>query len=175
MARDFDFRRTPTTKPIIKTPVTPAPVAQPPTQSVQPIKQSKNISWVAVVVILAVFAVGLGLYYQSLQSPKSNVQTNSENSVEQESEKKQLVVDVFDGGAGADVLSTTIATLKENGFTVTDSGKTQFEYDKTYIWYVTGFESDAQRIASLLSSRKTVLKESKVSGGFTVQIQLGKE
>lgn len=174
MARDFDFRRTPISRPITTNPSVVKPAVLAPQQK-KVAKKSKNVSWIAVVVILAVFALGVGMYYQSLQPPKVTNTNNNANKEEQQTEKKELVIDVFDGGAGADVLASTVGLLKEGGFSVKDAGKTQFEYDKTYIWYVTGFESDAQKIAAILSSRKTVLKESKVSGAFTIQVQLGKE
>lgn len=174
MARDFDFRRTPVSRPITTNPsvVKPAVLAS---QQKKVAKKSKNVSWIAIVVILAVFALGVGMYYQSLQPPKANSINSNVDKEEQQTEKKELVIDVFDGGAGADVLASTVGLLKEGGFRVKDAGKTQFEYDKTYIWYVTGFDADAQKIATILSARKTILKESKVSGAFTIQVQLGKE
>ncbi len=94
-----------------------------------------------------------GVYYWSLQPRESRV--NNSVSTTEES-KSELVVKIYDGGAGGTDTETAAKTLSDNGYTVEQLGKSQFEYDKTYVWFVTGYQQDAEAIGALLGDREII-------------------
>jgi len=165
MARDFDIRpksRVQTTAPKTK----PKEV-----RTKTPVSQ-KRVGWVTFIVILAIAATLTAAYYQSLQ-PKSPTQTIDQNQTE--NVKEELVVKIYDGGAGESETKKAVTTLKDNGYQVEELGKSQFTYDKTFVWYVTGHQEEAQKIGNLLVGRNIVYKESRISGSFIIQIQMGNQ
>lgn len=136
-------------------------------------KSSRTVGWLAFIAVLFFAAIAVGLYYQSLQGPSKKVTTPTEEAPQEQPQK--LVVKVYDGGGGTEAVDAVATLLTEKGYTIEKSGKTQFEYDKTYIWYIDNFASDATAIGETLTTRQTVLKESKISGSFGIQIHVGKQ
>lgn len=82
-------------------------------------------------------------------------------------------VQIYDSGAGSDAVTAVITKLKGIGYEAQNEAKSQFNYPKTYIWYITGLQADAVKIQSALTGRNVELKESKSAGSFQILILLG--
>ncbi|QQG50067.1 MAG: LytR C-terminal domain-containing protein [Candidatus Berkelbacteria bacterium] len=138
------------------------------------------------VVGLGLAAVGLfaSYYNSSSDSVKPTTTTDtpvtsdepSGNSADVFSNKNTAFeVKIYDSGAGDEAVDSTTALLTEKGYTVKKLGKSQFVYDKTYIWHIQTRLSEAQTIGALLQGREVSYKESQNSGGFELLIYLGKQ
>lgn len=86
-----------------------------------------------------------------------------------------LTIDIYNSGSGDEDYNKAITALKSNGFVVKELQKSQFDYDKTYIWYRKEFEVDAKKIAEVLKDRQVILRESQIAGAFNVLVYLGKQ
>lgn len=86
----------------------------------------------------------------------------------------QPTIQVYDGGSGESVASSIIKTIKSAGYTTESLGKSQFDYDKTFLYYRSAFATQAEAVAKLLAGRDVTLKESKIEGSFDILIYLGK-
>jgi len=137
--------------------------------------------WVIIVIILAigVLTVWEFLKPSSVTNKVSPITTTAPGSAPAAANnllatKSSLpLIQVYDSGAGADAVAKEIATLKALGYTAENLEKSQFNYDKTYIWYQAGLEAEATKIASTMPSRVVELKETKIAGSFNILILLG--
>ena len=172
MARDFDFVRTKATK----TKATPS----------KPSQQARRgrrglVIWLTVLGLLVLGAAFYWLFKQATVPAKDgrNLINNSAlaptNFVEVADEQLTgPLVQIYNSGAGEAAVAAVVATMKKNKFRVEPLANSQFEYDKTYIWYRRGLETIAQEIARLMPERLTSLKETQISGAFDILIYLGK-
>lgn len=179
MARDFDFKRRPSAPSAQPVPVRPKITAALPKNpsSQKLLEPPKKLSWLVYLTVIIVVGVAVYLYYRSLQEPVTgtNTTTSSAETSPATTAKTALTIKLYDGGAGQNTLDAVAKTLENKGYQVEKLGKSQFEYDQTYVWFTKEFSSDAQTISKLLVGRTVTLKESQVSGAFAVQIQLGKK
>lgn len=182
MARDLDFRT-------VRRPknASPAPVVRQP-------KQTRQAGILATLIFLGLILIGFGLLYEANLAPIPGSQKTTEKTSPSNNQKPSNLdrlnqtagdrtapenrvrdsIQVYDSGAGTASVEEAIKALADEQLTAKNVGKSQFEYDKTYIWYSTGFEDQAKKIAAVLIGRQTAVKESKVSGPFDILIYLGK-
>lgn len=173
MARDMDFRRV-------------AKAAKPVTNARRTQKSRTGWPLLLLVIGLGLAAVGLfATYYYDSPAPKEKTATEpappvantntSESSTDVFSaQNTTFKVKIYDSGAGEDIVDSTAKLLSDKGYSVEKLGKSQFTYDKTYVWYVKARSSEAQLIGALLEGRDVSYKESQNSGGFELLIYLGK-
>jgi hypothetical protein len=135
--------------------------------------------------------IAIGLYFQynrglasTLNSDTDTTTTNSSSVTPVTSDptddvftatNTERVVKVYDSGAGEAVVADVLNQLKQGGYETENLGKSQFEYDKTYIWHTPTFTDTAQAIGLLLAGRQVGLRESQIAGVFDVLIYLGKQ
>ncbi len=165
MARDFDFKRQPTKKPL------PVPVVRRPAPIAPTAKRGR---WLLLLVVLGL-ALLAGAFFLSANRPASSTQSTT-TATESTTETKTFSteVQVFDGGSGEAAAKTVAEQLNTAGVTARYAGKTLTSYNKTEIWYDAAYQDIAEQAAVALSDRSPKLTPSKVSGVFTVQIFIGK-
>jgi hypothetical protein len=162
MARDFDFRP--------RRPVTPAPTRT----------SRKSNQWLSGVIFLGLIIIGLGFASQSSNKPTnpSSTQPSAPATAPDILKSADIVPDsplqIYDSGSGPDAVTQAITALHGQNLEAKNLGKSQFEYDKTYVWYVAGQEALAKQVVTALGNRQVILTESKVAGNFQVLIYLGK-
>lgn len=191
MARDLDFSpRRQVVKPTIATAprTTPSPAVASP-------KGLKSI-WLWLVIILLVAGATWALW-QSLQpvssptavkpvltasEPTSSGLQKKSSTAPQEATSSNLFspqqsgsikIQIYNSGAGENAVAALQDKLKVLGYGSENLDKSQFNYDKTYIWYRAGLESEATKIQSTMPERVTSLKQIASSGLFDVLIYLG--
>lgn len=182
MARDLDFRTVRRLKN-----ASPAPAGRRP-------KQTRQAGILATLIFLGLILIGFGLLYEANLAPTPRSQETTEKTSPSNNQKPGNLgqlnqtagnrtapenkvrdsIQIYDSGAGATSVEEAIKALADEQLTVKNVGKSQFEYDKTQIWYSAGFEEQAKKIAAVLIGRQTAVKESKVSGPFDILIYLGK-
>ena len=139
---------------------------------------------------LILLIIGLGLaslalyekYQQEISSPaatpsptaSSSPTTATESNVFTSNDGK-LIVQLYDSGAGEEVVEAVAIKLREKGFEVAQLGKSQFTYDKTYISHSAEYAERSKEIGALLADRVVSYKESQVEGIFDVLIYVGKQ
>jgi hypothetical protein len=176
MAKDLDFkpRRKPATAQN-----QPAPV-----QSSKKVRRETRASWSILLIVIGLVLIFTALYYQSLKTTSSATTINpleaqdastQSTNVPSTNDETGLVINVYDGGAGSEATEAAVKKLEESGYQVKNLGKSQLEYDQTYVWYQEEFSEEIQGITDLLSNRTITLKETKSFGVFDIQIQLGKK
>lgn len=183
MARDLDFR------PIKRrVPNTPAPTNHT-TQKTVARPERKPSYWPLILLIvgLGLASVALFAYYSeqisgSITAPpvdtaasSSDQPSSSGNGTSVFDQAEKLVIQLYDSGAGSEVMASTVKSLEDAGYTVEQLGTSQFEYDKTYIWHQPTRTTDAQAIGSILSNREISYRESQIKDVFDVLIYLGKK
>ncbi len=194
MARDMDFRR----KPTESTPssrvgqLPPVKHGRPANITTSPggqrLSHRRSPQTVLYLVIVGLAFAAIGTYYWSTQPPMSSsppatndekktagqttAQSNGLNAV---TKSGQPIVQIYQGGAPEATVSQVIGTLREKGYSVENLGNSQFEYDKTYIWYTKTYADKAQTIGQLLSDRVISYRESQSAGVFDILIYLGKQ
>lgn len=84
-----------------------------------------------------------------------------------------LKIQIYDSGAGSGAVGALQDKLKALGYGSESLDKSQFTYDKTYIWYRAGLENEAIKIQSTMPERTTTLKQIASSGLFDILIYLG--
>lgn len=186
MARDFDFRRrvTPTTLP-------PHANRQVADSLPQPtLKARKRTSWplLLVVIGLGLASVGLYIWYNNSTATKTPLTASSPTSATVEptpsdggssnvftNNTETLVVQIYDSGAGETTVMSVAKRLEAAHYTIKTLGPSQFQYDKTYIWYTKEFTEQAHAIGALLTDRTISYKESQINGVFSVLVYLGKQ
>jgi len=171
MARDIDFVRRP--KPKTAEPAKPRP------------KKAKAPWQLAFWLIIAgLIALGLALYLQfssaggnnrSQQPAENSSQDASQTTVGSNEQRPDSLIQIYNSGAGEQTLLEVINHLESQGYTVENLANSQFEYDKTYIWYRKGLVTLAEQIAKALPERSTALKETQISGAFDILIYLGRK
>lgn len=169
MARDMDFHRS-----------KPAPInhddrrifdTPPPLKPKKPTK-NPSILWpvlIAIVIVGAILA-GLYLYYRSLQPVETVSSTNTPAATASASE--ELLVSVYDRGAGATAATTAVNSLKSAGLNTQLSDSSTVTYTKSYIFYNTANLSQAQKIVQTLPSYQFSLKETSLIG---ISVYLAKQ
>ncbi|MEK7548755.1 MAG: hypothetical protein AAB499_02560 [Patescibacteria group bacterium] len=83
-------------------------------------------------------------------------------------------IQIYNAGAGEEAVTALIQQLAKEGITVKNLGRSQFEFDQSFIWHQPELVTKAQEIAAKLG-RQFTLKESKIAGGFEILIYLGKD
>ncbi len=86
-----------------------------------------------------------------------------------------FTVEIYESGAGLELYQSTAASLALAGYDVKNLGKSQFEYDKTYIWYRSSLEEQAHKVGEALAGRDVSYRESKNEGLFDILVYLGKK
>lgn len=136
------------------------------------------------VVVFVLVVIALILYTQSTISTKETanpVADSDKQSTIVSNEggsplTNQIVsIDVYNSGISADDYAKSVETLKKAGFAVKELEKSQFDYDKTYIWYRAEFLTEAEKVAATLKDRQVVLRQSQIAGAFDVLVYLGKQ
>lgn len=169
MAKDMDFApqrqraSTPKTSPILPKP---------------PAKKSKLAIWL---ILFAVVLLALAFYWQFLGS-ESTTKKNIDNPVSQSSQSKSILspidtglkVQVYDSGAGKEVLGTTVNKLKSSGYRVENMDSSQFNYDQSSIWYRKEDLDEAKKLIALFPERPFGLKEITMNGSFDLIVFLGR-
>lgn len=175
--RDIDFR--PRSDARAATNPSPKPVSRPGVKK----KQSSAL----LIAIIGLAAAALGTYYWSGTPPQSSSPASAEPSSPSErlgdvstngtifDTSDTLLVQVYESGADQATITSALETLKREKYQYQNLGASQFEYDKTYIWYTAGYAEEAQAIGRLLTGRSVSYKESQNSGVFDVLIYLGKQ
>ncbi|MEK7170726.1 MAG: LytR C-terminal domain-containing protein [Patescibacteria group bacterium] len=182
MARDLDFSRrrrpsvTASTVPPTKT------VAKP----IQPINSTTKLAWlwILIIILVALGTWALWQYFKPVSVAKTATPApsiTSEIDSKLGGENKSLLtpqsstptVQIYDSGAGADKVKTLQEKLKTLGYSAENLDNSQFNYDKTYVWYRTGLKAEAEKIGSTMPERQVTLKETKISGTFDILILLG--
>lgn len=181
MARDLDFRRPTslqTNTPRVKN---TSPLPSP----------KKRSSWpITLLIILGFILLLIGLYWQFLRpSPVSQQikenpikgQTVTPSTTQSTQENKNIFaasggprIQIYNSGGGDSALNAVIKKIEAADYNVENLDKSQFEYDKTYIWYHAENLDLAKKISNLLEGRTIILKESKTYGLFDILIWLGK-
>lgn len=139
---------------------------------------SAGLGWL---ILIGLIIAGGALYINN--QPKTNTTNQPVNTSTATEEATELpttdgetkVVQVYLSGAGDEDLTNSIETLKQAGWDARSLGKSQLDYDQTYIWYSSEKKLEAEELAGLLSSRQVSLKESQLSGSFGILIYLGKK
>lgn len=139
---------------------------------------------------LILAAIGLYIYFNRDKALPNSLGAKSQPTVTNQSaeqtttdasknaftaQQSSLIVKVYDSGAGEAAVAETLELLKQQNYETENLGKSQFEYDKTYIWHTAEFDAEAQAITELLPNRQVSLKESQIAGVFDVLIYLGKQ
>jgi hypothetical protein len=183
MARDLDFkvRRT-----------AGIPPAQPPqVATILPSNRksgSNTLLWTVLILLFIAAAIGIWQFASSttpsttsIKTPvatkevppaKIPVVTKTDNSI-LSPETSSLVVQVYDSGAGSTAVDALIDKLKALGYKVDNLEKSQFNYDRTYIRYRAGMQTEAEKIQSSMPDRLVSLKEVQSAGLFDILILYG--
>lgn len=183
MARDLDFRRKPTSTQTVQP---NKGQTTPPIQSnTTPRKNRRRGLAPLVIAIIGLAAAATGAYYWATLPPtQKTTDTSSQTTTvappadDQKNvfqANKELVVNVYQSGAAADVIKNVTTVIEEKGFKVENLGDSQFEYDKTYVWHRAEYETQAKAIGQALSGRVVSYKESQNAGLFDILIYLGKQ
>ena len=185
MAKDLDFRvrRTAVVAP---NPAKPAVVAAPTVVSKG--SGSSVLLWTIIVVLLLAAAIAVWqfttLTKDTASSPKTTVvaekttpitppsSASSENSI-LSPQSSSPIVQIYDSGAGTTAVSDIVAKLKALGYKVDNLEKSQFNYDRTYIRYRAGMQSEAEKIQSAMPERLVSMKEVVSAGLFDILILYG--
>ncbi len=168
-----------------------------PKPKTKPVKNTSNKStvqkatWPALLLILGLGLGGAALYSQyagQSETPETkkltpnNSQTQIDSTVTAEAlnqsafdNSSTLLVQVYDSGAGIEATESATAALKTAGYDAKNLGKSQFEYDKTYIWHTPKFQEQAKAAATVLTGREISYKQSQIEGVFDVLIYVGKK
>jgi len=172
MARDFDFK-----------PRRQKPVSAP--------RRSRDFKGSFVVTAAVVLSLLGGAYWAFVagstvgqptddgnvqNTTKSNLTTN--DTVPLTTTKPSevaLTIQLYDSGAGPDEVDRVKARLETLGYVVKNLGRSQFDYEVTYIWHRANREQEAKELAAILEGREIVLRQSQISGIFEVLIFLGKK
>jgi hypothetical protein len=137
--------------------------------------------------IVGIAAAAIGAYYWASKPPTATAPAVSSTTDQQNTatapdsgknifqKTDQLVVQVYESGASQEVVTQSLATLKEKGFTTENLGKSQFEYDKTYIWHTAEYTKEAKTVGDSLTGRVVSYKESQNAGLFDILVYLGKQ
>ena len=174
MARDMDFKR---------------PPRRPEKVVHKPKKPKSSISVpMAIIIILGIGALSYGAIITMQQSP--SLTTSTTNTAVSTSPSpvvtapvasatgtttiSSMTIKIYDAGGGAASTEEVDNLLKQGGFKTDSTDKAQYEYDKTYVWYRKGLETQADQIKTLLKSRDVALKESKLEGVFDILVFVGK-
>lgn len=187
MPKDFDFvkkKKTTITPPHLVAPpehrFSGEPITVTPKNPTENPNRKSRYEWLLWVIVLLVVSLIVFLYYQSVK-PSSYHPTMPTARALVASQNKpntginQMGISVYDSGAGSDVVQSLESNLKAQNYTVTDLGKSQYDYSETYIWYQSQYATQANAVAQALKGRKIVLKETKISNSFAVLVYLGKE
>lgn len=83
-------------------------------------------------------------------------------------------IQIYNAGAGEEAVAAAIAKLAAEQLPVKNLGRSQFDFDQSFIWYQPEQEPRAQEIAAKLG-RQFTLKKSQIAGGFEILIYLGKD
>ena len=148
-------------------------------------KKSKALWWwllIIIVVVVGSILIGYIYYQQQLQSSTTTAlsalttspgqSTASRSNV---SSTQNISIQVYDSGGGVEAVNSVITKLKGLGYATENVSNSQFNYNKTYIWYREGLVSEAEKIASVLNDRQVGLKETKVAGSFDVLVLVGEK
>lgn len=166
MARDIDFVRRK------KVPLATNPTLQP---TITPSAQDRPKSWVLLVLLVGLILAAGGIYWKFVSGTdstvldKANSPTDTEATANQSTAK--TVIALYNAGAKSTSANQLIQKLRRLDYEVIDSGKSQFKYTKTQVWYTTGHLTDAQTVAALTSTKPT-LQATTTAGGFDVLIYL---
>jgi|GEM_PF-1662600 len=183
MARDIDFKYKP--KPSQHQ---SKPISQPPNEG------DEKFLWRFAVWLMAIgVVVIIGAFYWQFSSTKKPVTANKHfdatplnqtassgqgtpatTEISAQTTTTSVRVNLYNSGAGEETVVTLSDTLKEQGYQVKILGNSQFDYDKTYIWYRAGSDSDAEALQKILTNRTVTLRETKIEGDFDILIYLGK-
>lgn len=195
MPRDFDIRKNVNSSPpprsyqqsLTASPVTDSHDHQ--SNTLKPAKKPQEQKHLlpVLIAIIGLAAAAVGTYYwstlpikETTTNPTSDTTTSSP-ATESTDQKNvfqggsEPVINFYQSGAPTEAISQITTLLKEKGYQVENLGDSQFEYDKTYIWYRAEFEAQAKTIGSLLANRVISYKESQNAGLFDVLIYLGKQ
>ena len=171
MARDFDIRRPQ------RSHIAPEHKAT---------KRSRNMSApLSFMIIIGMAVLGYGAYSAISTKPSANTTpqiSSTQTAVPAEVQttgitpitNAKAIVKVYNSGGGDKATTDIVGQLQAAKYQVENEGASQFDYDKTYIWYSTGKDSVAKNIATLLKDRDTILKESKLEGIFDIIVYIGK-
>ncbi len=172
MPRDLDFVRRPRRE---------SPTIHKPSR--QPRSGSMAIAFVIIILVVGGILVAQYLSSKPTSAPALNAgqtpttsttpPTNSTTPTNQ-TKSSQAVIQIYDSGGGADELKKVSDSLAKT-YQIKNLGPSQFDYDKTYVWYRKEFKTDANAIAKLLSDRDVSLKESEISGVFDILVYVGKK
>jgi len=183
MVRDIDFR-------VKRTPV--KPLAQPvaPKVALDTVKKggSSATLWTVLVLLLVAAAIGIWQFSATSATPTTSVKTPAttkeitpvadpiptkvENSILSPQSSSPLV-QIYDSGAGSTEVSGLVDKLKALGYKVDNLEKSQFNYDRTYIRYRAGMQTEAEKIQSTMPERLVSLKEVVSAGLFDILILYG--
>ena len=183
MARDLDFRvRRSVVKPLVQS--APVKVAPP-----NPKKTGSNtLLWTVLVLLLV--AAGIGIWQFSVSTapsvssvktpvttkeslpPATTAPTKVDSSILSPQTSSPLV-QIYDSGAGSTAVNGLVDKLKALGYKVDNLDKSQFNYDRTYIRYRAGMQSEAEKIQSTMPDRLVSLKEVVSAGLFDILILYG--
>lgn len=195
MARDFDIKR------VRPQGTNPQPPQEfwPPKQATQPTKTKKTATkqagqktiWPLLLLVLGLVLASAALYSQYIGQVKapatkkpvetksqapSNSATPADATVQSAFDNNSsLLIQVYDSGAGEEATKNVTAALKAAGYDASNLGKSQFEYDKTYVWHTPEYLEEATAASSVLTGREISYKESKIEGVFDVLIYMGKK
>jgi|GEM_PF-3041552 len=197
MARDLDFIKKPSNQPPISRgstnfsvkPLTTAPTKTvvapnqlpPRSTSVASPKNHRHWTiWILIVVCVILLVFGLLLYKSArvALTPRVNPPTTQNTVVsgaKADEAASNAVVQVYDSGAGTQVLNQTLSLLGNNKINAQSLSTSEFQYDRTYIWYQPAYLDEAQQVASLLKDRDVALRPSQITGSFTILVYLGKK
>lgn len=183
MARDFDFvqRRR------------PQPVSRPTP------RRSRRPNTISIAIFVGLVVLGVALLGNAGSLTKSHSTTSQPDSATRPSESSasssqtatgdnsastsiaptldpaaNSPIQLYDSGAGDQTVKQTIADLATQHILVKNLGRSQFDYDRTYVWYATGKDQAAKDVVAALGNRQVTLKESTIAGSFDVLIYLGK-
>jgi len=188
MARDMDFSPKKRQAQAPKVNLTPSPVVvnSIPPAVTKPVssRRSNWLIWLVIILIIAGGVFAFWHYFQptttSQNTPPTTLSTttpalgSTTTTGSLVASKNSLpTVQIYDSGAGPEAVTKVMANLKALGYTTDNEDKSQFNYDKTYVWYITGLEADAAKIGSALAPRQVELKESKSAGSFEIMVLLG--
>lgn len=175
MARDFDFRS--------------RRVLKPAKAALRKTNQKSNLRLVLLVIIGLLGGIYWLLAGDTDADSYSRIDRNqhqnriTSNDVEKRIErtatadatKATLTVQLYDSGAGKEVADKVKNELESLGYKVKDLGKSQFDYETTFIWHRENRQKEAEELAQFLKDRQVSLRQSKIGGVFEVLIFLGRQ
>ena len=179
MARDLDFR---VKRTVVKPLVQSMPVVSPTAK-----KTGSNVLlWTVLVLLLVAAGIGIWQFSASNTPSTSSVKTpvatkevlppatttKLDSSILSPQTSSPLV-QIYDSGAGSTAVDSLVDKLKALGYKVDNLDKSQFNYDRTYIRYRAGMQSEAEKIQSTMPDRLVSLKEVVSAGLFDILILYG--